>query len=42
MGRPAGEGESPVNETSEGKEKGPEYVGARGILTEAAGTIPQG
>ena len=42
MGRGSEEGERPVSEGWTCVEAAPEYGGARGILSEPAGTIPQG
>ena len=42
MGRQTKQGESPVYEMLETQVRNPEYGEARGTLSEAAGTIPQG
>ena len=42
LGRPARQGEGPVGEVRRTTECVPEYVGTRGILTEAGGTTLQG
>ena len=42
MGRPAAEGESPVDEVPIRAEQTPEYGGARGILPESSWTITKG
>ena len=42
MGRSCEEGETPVSEIVEGAGTVPEYVGARGILTEVTRTISKG
>jgi hypothetical protein len=42
MGRRSEEGETPVSEVVKQDEADPEYVGARGILTEGSRTISKG